>query len=79
MKTEHRRVWEHTAIIAGFVGGVFLVAAFTLMLTTAPIIATAICLPIGLVGLVFGILLALLLRRGVAADSWPRSGRNAPR
>ena len=49
------------------------------MLTPAPIIASAICLPIGLVGLVLGILLALYLRRGVAADSWPRSGRGAPR
>jgi uncharacterized membrane protein (DUF485 family) len=79
MKTEHRRAWEHTAIIAGFIGGLFLLAAFTLMMTSAPIMATAVCLPIGFVALVFAILLALYLRRGVAADTWPRSGRNAPR
>ncbi|AMM19885.1 hypothetical protein AX769_06605 [Frondihabitans sp. PAMC 28766] len=79
MKTEHRRVWERIAIISGMVGGLFLVGAFTLMLTTAPIMASAICLPVGFVALVFAILLALYLRRGVAAESWPRSGRKAPR
>lgn len=79
MKTEQRTVLERIAITSGLVGGAFLLAAFTIMLTPAPIIASAICLPIGLVGLVLGILLALYLRRGVAADSWPRSGRGAPR
>lgn len=79
MKTTQRQVWERVAIVSGLVGGVFLVVAFTLMLTPAPILASAIALPIGFAGLVFGILLALWLRRGVAADSWPRSGRRAPR
>ncbi|KQQ25801.1 MULTISPECIES: hypothetical protein [unclassified Frondihabitans] len=79
MKSERRRITERIAIVSGLVGGFFLVVAFTLMLTTAPIVASAICLPVGLAGLVLGIGLALLLRRGVAADTWPRSGRNAPR
>jgi len=79
MKSEHRRAWERAAIISGMAGGFFLVAALTLMLTTAPIMASAICLPVGLAGLLFGILLALYLRRGVDADTWPRSGRRSPR
>jgi uncharacterized membrane protein len=79
MKLEQRRIWERVAIISGMVGGLFFVAALTLMLTTAPIMASALCLPIGFIGLLFGIMLTLYLRRGVAADSWPRSGRKAPR
>lgn len=79
MKSTQRQVWERVAIVSGLMGGVFLVAAFTLMLTSVPIIVSAVALPIGFAGLVFGILLALWLRRGVAADSWPRSGRRAPR
>lgn len=79
MKSERRRVWERIAIVSGMVGGLLLVAALTLMLTPAPIVASAVCLPVGLVGLVFGIVLTLSLRRGVADDSWPRSGRKAPR
>jgi hypothetical protein len=79
MKSEHRRVWERIAITSGMLGGLFFVAALTLMLTSAPILASAICLPVGFVGLVGGILLALYLRRGVAADTWPRSGRKASR
>ncbi|RKR75420.1 hypothetical protein [Frondihabitans australicus] len=79
MKTSARRVWERVAIVSGLIGGAFLVASFTLLLTPAPVIATAVTLPIGFAGLVFGILLALWLRRGVAADSWPRSGRRVPR
>jgi hypothetical protein len=79
MQPDHRHVWERVAIISGMIGGLFFVAALTLMLTTAPIMASAVCLPIGFVGLVFGILLTLYLRRGVAADTWPRSGRRAPR
>lgn len=79
MSPRSRRVLERVAIVSGLAGGAFLVGAFTLMLTTAPLLAPAICLPIGVVGLVFGIALALFLRRGVAADTWPRSGRKAPR
>lgn len=79
MKPERRQIWERIAIISGMIGGLFFVAALTLMLTTAPIMASAICLPIGFVGLLFGILLALGLRRGVASDTWPRSGRKMPR
>lgn len=79
MKSARRHITERVAIVSGLVGGLFLLIAFTLMLTTAPIVASAICLPVGVVGLVVGIGLALLLRRGVAADTWPRSGRNAPR
>jgi hypothetical protein len=79
MKLEQRRIWERVAIISGLVGGLFFVAALTLMLTTAPIMASALCLPIGFVGLLFGIMLTLYLRRGVAGESWPRSGRKAPR
>ncbi|MCU1527207.1 MAG: hypothetical protein JWP75_970 [Frondihabitans sp.] len=79
MKLEQRRIWERVAIISGMIGGLFFVAALTLMLTTAPIIASALCLPIGFIGLLFGIMLTLYLRRGVSGDSWPRSGRKAPR
>jgi hypothetical protein len=79
MKLEQRRIWERVAIISGMIGGLFFVAALTLMLTTAPIMASALCLPIGFIGLLFGIMLTLYLRRGVEADSWPRSGRRAPR
>jgi hypothetical protein len=79
MKPEQRRAWEKVAIASGMIGGVLLIAAFTLLLTTAPILAAAICLPVGFGGLLLGIVLALLLRRGVAADTWPRSGRNVSR
>jgi hypothetical protein len=61
------------------IGGLFLISALTLMLTTAPLVASAICVPVGFVGLLFGILLALALRPRVGADTWPRSGRRAPR
>jgi hypothetical protein len=79
MKSERRRLTERAAIVSGMVGGVLLVAAVTLMLTTAPIILSAVCLPIGFGLLLLGIVLTLALRRGVAADTWPRSGRKAPR
>ncbi|GAA4673442.1 hypothetical protein [Frondihabitans cladoniiphilus] len=79
MNDSRRRIGERVAITSGLVGGALLVIAFTLMLTPAPILLSAVALPIGFVGLVFGIVLALYLRRGVAADSWPRSGRKAQR
>jgi hypothetical protein len=79
MKLEIRRIWERVAIISGMIGGALFVAALTLMLTPAPVMASAICLPIGFVGLLFGISLTLFLRRGVAADTWPRSGRKTSR
>lgn len=79
MNSGARGLTERIAIISGMVGGLFLIAAITLMLTTAPIMAAAICLPIGFVGLLLGIGLTLYLRRGVAGDTWPRSGRKAPR
>ena len=79
MNTGPRGLTERIAIVSGMVGALFFIAAITLMLTTAPIIIAAVCLPIGFVGLLLGIGLTLYLRRGVAGDSWPRSGRNAPR
>jgi len=77
--TSSRRFWERFAVVLAAVGGVFFIAALTVMMTPAPVIVVAVLLPIGLAALVIGIALTLILRRGVAADTWPRSGRKVAR